>query len=65
MEQTMAVPKRKTSKTRRNKRRTHDALKFNVALVHCEDCGAWKERHRVCMACGMYRGRTVFEIQEV
>lgn len=61
----MAVPKRKTSKTRRNKRRSHDALKFNVALVNCENCGAKKERHRVCMACGTYRGRTVFEIQEV
>ncbi len=61
----MAVPKRKTSKTRRNKRRSHDALKLNVAIVRCEDCGAWKERHRVCMECGTYRGRTVFEIQEV
>lgn len=60
----MAVPKRKTSKTRRDKRRTHDALNANPALVRCENCGAWKERHRVCMECGTYRGRRVFDIQE-
>ena len=60
----MAVPKRKTSKTRRDKRRSHDGLNANPALVHCENCGEWKERHRVCMECGTYRGRRVFDIQE-
>lgn len=60
----MAVPKRKTSKTRRDKRRAHDAIPFNVALVRCENCGEWKERHRVCGECGTYRGRRVFDIQE-
>jgi large subunit ribosomal protein L32 len=61
----MAVPQRKTSKTRRNKRRAHDAIQFNVALVRCNNCGEWHERHRVCMECGQYRGRQVFEVQEV
>ena len=61
----MAVPKRKTSKTRRDKRRSHDALKPNLALIHCENCGAWKERHRVCLECGTYRGRQVFAIETV
>ena len=60
----MAVPKRKTSKTRRNKRRTHDSLNTDLALIRCESCGNWKERHRVCMDCGVYRGRRVFDIQE-
>jgi len=61
----MAVPKRKTSKTRRNTRRAHDAIQFNVALVRCGNCSEWHERHRVCTACGVYRGRQVFEVQEV
>ncbi|MCO4772867.1 MAG: 50S ribosomal protein L32 [Deltaproteobacteria bacterium] len=61
----MAVPKRKTSKTRRDKRRTHDALQFNAAVERCPDCGEWKERHHVCMSCGTYRGKQVFEVQEV
>ena len=61
----MAVPKRKTSKRRRDMRRAHDAIIFNVSLVHCEKCGSWKERHRVCKECGTYRGRQVFEIKEV
>ena len=61
----MAVPQRKTSKTRRNKRRAHDAIQFNVALVRCTNCGEWHERHHVCMACGQYRGRQVFEVVEV
>jgi large subunit ribosomal protein L32 len=61
----MAVPKRKTSKSRRDKRRAHDALKPTAALIHCENCSAWKERHRVCLECGTYRGRQVFAIQEV
>ena len=60
----MAVPKRKTSKTRRDKRRAHDAIQFNVALVRCETCAAWKQRHHVCQECGTYRGRKVFDIEE-
>ncbi len=61
----MAVPKRKTSKRRRDMRRAHDAIQFNAALVRCETCSTWKERHRVCMECGTYRGRKVFDIEEV
>jgi len=61
----MAVPKRKTSKTRRNTRRAHDAIKFTAAVERCPNCAEWKERHHVCMACGSYRGRQVFEIEEV
>lgn len=60
----MAVPKHRTSKSRRDMRRSHDAIRSDVALVRCENCGEWKERHRVCAQCGTYRGRRVFEIQE-
>ncbi len=60
----MAVPQRKTSKTRSDKRRAHDALQFTTALIKCENCGEWKQRHRVCLECGTYRGRRVFDVQE-
>ncbi len=57
----MAVPKKRTSKSRRNMRRSHDALKFTAAVEVCPDCGELKERHHVCPSCGTYRGRTAVE----
>jgi len=59
----MAVPKRKTSKAKRDKRRAHDALAA-PAQSTCPDCGAPKAPHRVCSACGTYRGRAVLETDE-
>lgn len=56
----MAHPKRKTSKQRRNKRRTH--LKAAVPTVStCPNCGATVMYHRVCPECGHYRGKLVIE----
>ena len=56
----MAVPKRRVSKQRKRKRRTH----FKAAAVplrNCERCGDPKPPHRVCPTCGYYRGEAVFE----
>ena len=53
----MAVPKKRTSKSRRGMRRSHDALKFTAAVEVCPACGELKERHHVCPECGQYRGR--------
>jgi large subunit ribosomal protein L32 len=54
----MAVPARKTSKTKKNKRRTH--LKLEVpGMVKCPDCGELKLAHRVCKSCGTYNGKQV------
>jgi large subunit ribosomal protein L32 len=50
-----AVPKSKISQGRRNRRRAHHALKPK-ALVVCPNCRQKKLPHRVCMACGTYRG---------
>ena len=58
----MAVPKKRTSRSRRDRRRSHDALKFTAAVESCPDCGEMKLRHRICEACGHYRGRKVVEI---
>lgn len=57
----MAVPKRKTSKSKRNKRRAHDAL-VAPTVVTCPECGEPKLPHRVCPSCGMYKGRKVLDI---
>jgi large subunit ribosomal protein L32 len=54
----MAVPKKKTSKSRRNMRRSHHALKPS-AVVECPNCGELKRPHHVCGACGHYDGRGV------
>jgi large subunit ribosomal protein L32 len=54
----MAVPKRKTTPSRRNMRRSHDALK--AAHYHeCGNCGEPKLPHHVCNACGHYDSRAV------
>jgi large subunit ribosomal protein L32 len=54
----MAVPKKKTSKSRRNMRRSHHALS-SVAYVECPNCGELARPHNVCGACGHYHGREV------
>ncbi len=54
----MAVPKRKTSPSRRNMRRSHDALKA-TAHQECSNCGELKLPHHVCGACGFYDSREV------
>ncbi|MBT3218688.1 MAG: 50S ribosomal protein L32 [Proteobacteria bacterium] len=58
----MAVPKKRTSRSRRDRRRAHDGLKFTAAVEACPECGEVKQRHRICEACGHYRGRKVVNI---
>lgn len=54
----MAVPQRRTSKTRKNMRRTH--LKLEVpGMTKCSECGELKLAHRICKACGSYKGKKV------
>ena len=54
----MAVPKKKTTPSRRNKRRAHDALTV-ASAAECPNCGELKRPHHVCAACGHYDGREV------
>lgn len=49
----MAVPKRRTSKARKRKRRTHKKLSA-MALTRCEACGEFKRPHHMC-ECGFYK----------
>ena len=59
----MPNPKRRHSKSRTSKRRTHDALK-PVATSACPQCHEAKPPHVVCRNCGYYRGRQVCPVQE-
>ncbi|MER3446848.1 MAG: 50S ribosomal protein L32 [Candidatus Dadabacteria bacterium] len=59
----MALPKRKPSKSKSRKRRTH----YNISppsLSMCPNCNELKPPHRVCPNCGYYRGRTFKKEEE-
>ena len=58
----MAVPKRKTSKSRKNKRRSHHALAL-PARAKCPQCDEPRMPHRVCRTCGHYDGAVRLEIE--
>ncbi|MEN3033763.1 MAG: 50S ribosomal protein L32 [Aquificaceae bacterium] len=58
----MAVPKRKTSRWRRDQRRASSFFNLKgAALTKCPNCGELALPHRVCPYCGYYRGRQVIE----
>lgn len=59
----MPVPKRRTSKRKKNTRRSHDAL-TPVVSVDCTNCGERTLPHHVCPSCGNYNGRRVVETAE-
>lgn len=57
----MAVPKRKVSKSRiRSRKRSHRVMVSTTAP--CPQCGSARLPHRLCPACGYYRGRQVMTI---
>jgi large subunit ribosomal protein L32 len=58
----MAVPKKRISKQRQRKRRTH--YKAEAVIVQtCPRCSDPKQPHRVCGSCGYYRKEAVFEVE--
>ena len=56
------VPKKKTSKARRDQRRSHHALTPKT-LTECPQCKTLKPQHVVCPECGTYAGRQVLEVE--
>ena len=54
----MAVPQNRTTKSRRNMRRAHDAL-VAANPADCPNCGEQKRPHHVGGACGHYDAREV------
>ena len=58
----MALPKKRHSKARGGRRRTHWKLK-KTSLAPCPQCKTLKPPHRVCPVCGTYNGRQALEIK--
>lgn len=56
----MAVPKRKTSPSKRNMRRSHDSIK-NINIIEDKDSGEPRKSHRIDLSTGMYNGRQVLK----
>ena len=54
----MAVPKKKTSKSKKNMRRAHDAISAPNTSI-CPQCQEPKLPHRTCTNCGTYKGKEV------
>ena len=56
----MAVPKRKTSVSKRDMRRSHDSLK-NINVILDKDSGEPRLSHRIDISTGMYKGRQILK----
>jgi large subunit ribosomal protein L32 len=61
----MAVPRRKHSRSRRDKRKSQQALNKKPGRSLCPNCGEVKPPHEVCPKCGHYKDREVVDIHEV
>jgi large subunit ribosomal protein L32 len=57
-----ALPKQRITRARQGFRRQHDTLKAPLLMV-CPNCREMKQQHHVCLSCGFYAGRQVFEIE--
>ncbi|WP_164001331.1 50S ribosomal protein L32 [Pyxidicoccus caerfyrddinensis] len=56
----MGVPKKRTSKMRRDRRRAANSnLRVAVQVSKCPNCKEPVMPHRACSACGQYKGREV------
>tara|TARA_B110000438_G_C15711057_1_gene605364 strand:+ start:386 stop:571 length:186 start_codon:yes stop_codon:yes gene_type:complete len=59
----MAVPKRKTSKSKRNMRRSHDSIK-SINIIEDKESGEPRVSHRLDMSTGMYNGKQIIVKKE-
>ncbi len=59
----MAVPKRKTTPSKRGMRRSHDKLS-GAAYIEDKDSGELRRPHHIDLKTGKYRGRQVLEAQD-
>jgi large subunit ribosomal protein L32 len=59
----MAVPKRRTSKSKKRKRRTHYKA-VATTLNPCPKCGQPRRPHIACKECGYYAGKKVLKIKD-
>ena len=59
----MAVPKRKTSKSRRNKRRSHHKIS-SINIIEDKKSGEYRLSHHVDLKTGLYNGKQILEPQK-
>ncbi len=59
----MPIPFRRTSKTRKAKRRTHQKINSPTTLM-CENCGSNIKPHNVCKNCGQYKGKQIIKAKD-
>ena len=59
----MAVPKRKTTPSRKGKRRSHH-FQFAVNATECPNCGEFKLPHHICYSCGYYNKKEIIDMTE-
>jgi large subunit ribosomal protein L32 len=57
----VAVPKRRTSRMKRDQRRANHDKVTAPNLIPCPNCADMMVPHRVCPSCGHYKGRQVEE----
>ncbi len=57
------LPKRKISKGRRDRRRSHLAMTA-THLVVCSNCQKMRLPHHVCPHCGHYGGEEIFAVEQ-
>ncbi len=55
----MAVPKRKTPRSKRDSRRANHDKVSAPTLSRCSNCGETMRPHRVCPSCGFYDNKEV------
>ena len=54
----MAVPKRKISKSKRNMRRSHDAIS-SLNIIEDKESGEPRLSHRLDLSTGIYNGKQI------
>lgn len=60
----MAVPKKKVSKARRDKRRSQNSKLTAPTMTKCPKCGEYNLNHRVCGNCGNYDGEEIIKVAD-
>ena len=59
----MAVPKRKTSRSKRNLRRSHDALQL-INIIEDKQSGEPRLSHTIDLSTGIYNGKQIIKKKE-
>ena len=59
----MAVPKSKITKSKRDMRRAHDAIRSD-AYIEDKDTGELRRPHHIDLKSGMYKGRQVLKVKD-